>query len=66
MLGILYWKIKTTTCLLIMKMMGINARESKWVIYTKFNSDGGDVWQFKACLPCLEYVKENDISLSDE
>lgn len=34
-------------------------------IYTnQFNTDGGDVWTFKACSPCLKLAAEADISLT--
>ena len=45
------------------KCAGIN----KGNIYEyQFNSGCGNVWEFKACLPCLEYASKNDIDLSGE
>ena len=30
------------------------------------NVDGGDLWTFKSCLPCIEYVKVNKIDMTGD
>jgi len=45
------------------KCKGINPGD---IYESQFNKDGGDTWQFKACLPCLKYVAENDIDMSGD
>lgn len=36
------------------------------VYESQFNRDGGNVWQFKSCLPCLKYISKNDIDMSGD
>ena len=36
------------------------------VYNVQFNSDGGDSWQFKSCLPCLKYANEHEIDMTGD
>ncbi len=29
-------------------------------------TDGGDIWNFRTCLPCEEFIKNNDVDITGD